>query len=63
MREMTPQEQKTFRRLRNAFRRASLSMIKKKAHAEHVQLAIQRIAQHAIKLGWLTVPASTKIEA
>ncbi len=56
MREFSEAEKKTYRRLRQAYRRAIHGVIRRRGHATEMRIACQRITDHAFKIGWLEAP-------
>lgn len=59
MRELTPEERRTYSRLRRAYRRAGITVVRRNGSLEDMRLVCQRITKHAISLGWLTAGKPT----
>lgn len=56
MRGFSGHEQKVFRRLRQAFRRAITVVAARKGSADEAKKAIGRITTRAVRIGWLELP-------
>jgi Tat protein secretion system quality control protein TatD with DNase activity len=56
VKQLTEEEKKIFRRLRSAYRRATLVVLHRKGSRDDVVEAIRRISARAVALHWLELP-------
>lgn len=55
VKELTDPEKKIYRRLRSAFRRAMLGVIKRGGSMDEAKKVVIRLTKHAEKIGWLEI--------